>query len=135
MLGCLTAEVFIPYYHYARYLKFLTLVLFVYVARAFSVQVSRSRVIASPLAPDLLTDQDYLLTLFAGLELPVSRAIVGATILWGAALAVTRTDPMGMLFWSAASNGVVGVPMMIAVMLVVSNGREKNFRTTRTSES
>jgi len=69
------------------------------------------------------------------LELPVSRAIVGATILWGAARAVTRIDPMGMLFWSAVSDGVVGVPMMIAVKLVVSNGREKNYRTTYTSES
>jgi hypothetical protein len=137
----------------------------VYVARAFSVQVSRSRVIASPLAPVLLTDQDYLLTLvwrrhhptgllavpvFAdsaayavveafglrwSLELPVSRVIVGATIPWGAALSVTRIDPMGMLFWSAVSNGIVAVPMMIAVMLVVSNGREKNYRTTHTSES
>src|ERR1700688_465576 len=33
---CLTAEILIPYHRYARYLKFLTLVLFVYVITAFS---------------------------------------------------------------------------------------------------
>ena len=46
-LACLTAEVFIPYHRYAGYLKFLTLVLLVYVATAFSIQVpwsSRDRI-------------------------------------------------------------------------------------------
>jgi len=66
------------------------------------------------------------------LELPASRAlgfygIVGAATLAGAALAVTRIDPIAMLFWSAVINGIVAVPIMIAVMLVVSKrgAREK----------
>ena len=62
------------------------------------------------------------------LELPASRAlgfyaIVGAATLGGAALAATRIDPIAMLFWTAVINGVVAVPVMIAVMLMVSNGR------------
>ena len=56
------------------------------------------------------------------LELPASRAlgfygIVGAATLGGAALAATRIDPIAMLFWTAVINGVVAVPIMIAVMV------------------
>jgi Mn2+/Fe2+ NRAMP family transporter len=38
-LGCLIAEVFIPYHRYAGYLKLLTSVLLVYVAAAFSLHI------------------------------------------------------------------------------------------------
>ena len=38
-LVCLIAETFIPYHRYAGFLKFLTLVLLVYVVAAFSVQI------------------------------------------------------------------------------------------------
>jgi Mn2+/Fe2+ NRAMP family transporter len=66
------------------------------------------------------------------LELPASRAlgfygIVGAATLGGAALAVTRIDPIALLFWSAVINGVVAVPIMIAVMLVVSKVRGRGL--------
>jgi Mn2+/Fe2+ NRAMP family transporter len=62
------------------------------------------------------------------LELPASRAlgfyaIVGAATLGGAALAATNIDPMAMLFWSAVINGIVAVPIMVAMLLVVSSGR------------
>ncbi len=258
-LACLTVEIFVPYHRYAGYLKFLTLVLLVYVAAAFSVGVPWDRVIASTLAPAVLLDRDYFLTIVAvfgttispylffwqasqeaeesrlsyrralasgdqplahsfsqisidtwigmtfsnliaffiivttaatlnahgvtkietasqaaealrpiageftfalfaagiigtgllavpilagsaayavaemfglrgSLELPASRAlgfygIVGAATLGGAALAATRIDPIAMLFWTAVINGVVAVPVMIAVMVMVSNGR------------
>ena len=258
-LACLTVEVFVPYHRYAGYLKFLTLVLLVYVAAAFSVGVPWDRVIASTLAPAVLLDRDYLLTIVAvfgttispylffwqasqeaeesrlsyrrafasgdqplahsfsqisidtwigmtfsnliaffiivttaatlnahgitkietasqaaealrpiageftfalfaagiigtgllavpilagsaayavaeafglrgSLELPASRAlgfygIVGAATLGGAALAANRIDPIAMLFWTAVINGVVAVPVMVAVMVMVSNGR------------
>jgi hypothetical protein len=36
---CLTAEIFIPYHNTVGYVKFLTLVLFVYVAAAFTIEV------------------------------------------------------------------------------------------------
>ena len=59
------------------------------------------------------------------LELPASRAlgfyaIVGAATLGGAALATTSIDPIAMLFWAAVLNGVVSVPIMVAMMLTVS---------------
>ena len=62
------------------------------------------------------------------LELPPSRAlgfyaIVGAATLGGGALAATNLDPIAMLFWTAVINGIVAVPIIIAVMLIVSNRR------------
>ena len=62
------------------------------------------------------------------LELPASRAlgfygIVGAATLGGAALAATRIDPIAMLFWSAVVNGIVAVPIIVAVMLMISDRR------------
>jgi Mn2+/Fe2+ NRAMP family transporter len=59
------------------------------------------------------------------LELPASRAlgfyaIVGAATLAGGALAATNIDPIAMLFWTAVINGIVAVPIMVAMMLVVS---------------
>jgi NRAMP (natural resistance-associated macrophage protein)-like metal ion transporter len=62
------------------------------------------------------------------LELPANRAlgfyaIVGAATLGGGALATTSIDPIAMLFWTAVINGVVAVPIMVAMMLVVSSGQ------------
>ncbi len=61
------------------------------------------------------------------LELPASRAlgfyaIVGAATLGGAALTLTNIDPIAMLFWSAVINGVAAVPIMAAMMWVVTRG-------------
>ena len=43
--------------------------------------------------------------------------------LGGAALAATNVDPIAMLFWTAVINGVVAVPIMVAMMWVVSSRR------------
>ena len=61
------------------------------------------------------------------LELPASRAlgfyaIVGAATLGGAALTATNIDAITMLFWSAVINGVVAVPIMLAMMWIVTRG-------------
>jgi NRAMP (natural resistance-associated macrophage protein)-like metal ion transporter len=255
-VACLVAEVLIPYHNYAGYLKFLTLVLFVYVAAAFTVEVPWSKVIASMLVPKVSLDRNLLLMMVAifgttispymffwqasqeaeesrlshrrkygkqlapgedyfthisidtwigmsvsvfiaffimvttaatlnahgvtkidtaaqaaealrpiageltfalfaagiigtgllavpvlagsaayavaeafgmrgSLELPADRAlgfyaIVAAATLGGGALAATNIDPIAMLFWTAVINGVVAVPIMVAMMLVVS---------------
>ena len=63
------------------------------------------------------------------LELPASRAIgfyaiVAAATLGGSALLATKIDPIAMLFWSAVINGIVAVPIMIAMMIVVSGRRD-----------
>ena len=66
------------------------------------------------------------------LELPASRAlgfyaIVGAATLGGAGLAATSIDPIAMLFWAAVLNGIVSVPMMVAMMLTVSGKMRPNL--------
>ena len=261
-VACLAAEVLIPYHNYAGYLKFLTLVLFVYVAAAFTVEVPWSKVIVSMLIPKVSLDRNLLLMMVAifgttispymffwqasqeaeesrlshrrkygkqlapgedyfthisidtwigmsvsvfiaffimvttaatlnahgvtkidtaaqaaealrpiageltfalfaagiigtgllavpvlagsaayavaeafgmrgSLELPADRAlgfyaIVAAATLGGGALVATNIDPIAMLFWTAVINGVVAVPIMVAMMLIVSrtNGKE-----------
>jgi Mn2+/Fe2+ NRAMP family transporter len=258
-IGCLTAEVLIPYHAYAGYLKFLTLVLLVYVAAAFSVSVPWGKVVVATFVPRISPDRDFLLTvvavfgttispylffwqasqeaedsrlshrrqygkqadhgdgyfgkiatdtwigmivsnliaffiivttaatlnangvtkidtaaqaaealrpiagnltfalfasgiigtgllavpvlagsaayavaeafgLRASLELRPTRAlgfyaIVSAATLGGGALAVTNIDPIAMLFWTAVINGIVAVPIMIVVMVLVSDAR------------
>ena len=255
-IACLAAEVLIPYHRYAGYLKFLTLILFVYVAAAFTVQVPWGKVLVSTFVPTVSLNADFLLMIVAvfgttispylffwqasqeaeesrlshrrkygkqlapgenyfthisidtwigmsvsnfiaffiivttaatlnahgvtridtaaqaaealrpiageltfalfaagiigtgllavpvlagsaayavaetfglrgSLELPANRAlgfyaIVGAATLGGGALATTNIDPIAMLFWTAVINGVVAVPIMMAMMLVVS---------------
>jgi len=59
------------------------------------------------------------------LELPASRAlgfygIVGAATFGGAVLATTRIDSITMLFWTAVINGIVAVPIMAAIMFMIS---------------
>jgi Mn2+/Fe2+ NRAMP family transporter len=70
------------------------------------------------------------------LELPASRAIgfyaiVSAATLAGAALTLTKLDPIAMLFWTAVINGVVAVPTMVAMMLVVSRDASAKLRLPR----
>ncbi len=64
-LACLIAEVFIPYHSYAGYLKFLTLILFAYVATAFTVRIPWGEVAVATFIPHLSLERDFLLTLVA----------------------------------------------------------------------
>ena len=64
-LACLLAEVFIPYHRYAGFLKFLTLVLLVYVIAAFSVHIQWTEVLISTFVPTVSFDRDFLLTIVA----------------------------------------------------------------------
>jgi Mn2+/Fe2+ NRAMP family transporter len=64
-IGCLTAEILIPYHAYSRYLKTLTLVLFAYVATAFSIHIPWGHVAVATLVPRLSWDRDYMLMLVA----------------------------------------------------------------------
>jgi len=59
------------------------------------------------------------------LELPARSArgfygIIAAATLGGVALAATKVNVVAMLFWTAVVNGLVAVPIMIAMMLLVS---------------
>ena len=64
-LLCLIAQVFVAYHRYAGYLKFLTLVLFVYVGAAFSVHLPFGHVVLLTLWPHLSRSRDYMLTVVA----------------------------------------------------------------------
>jgi len=64
-IGCLIAEILMPYRRYARYLKALTLVLFAYVLAAFSIRIPWGEVLEATFLPRLSWDRDYLLMLVA----------------------------------------------------------------------
>ena len=79
--GSLAAEILVPYRRYSRYLKVLILVLFAYVAAAFTVHVQWRDVLAATFVPRLSWDRDLALMIVA---------IFGTTI-----------SPY-MFFWQAA---------------------------------
>jgi len=64
-LGCLLAEILIPYHRYVGYLKFLTLVLFVYVAAALSLRLPWPQILLAALLPRLSGGHDWALTIVA----------------------------------------------------------------------
>ncbi len=68
----LVAELCIPYTRYAKYLKWLTLCLFAYIAAAFFVHVSWPAVMKSAFWPHLQISRDYLTALIAVLGTTIS---------------------------------------------------------------
>jgi NRAMP (natural resistance-associated macrophage protein)-like metal ion transporter len=64
-LGCLGAEILIPYHLYSRYLKMLTLVLFAYVVAALSIHIPWGEVLNATFIPRLSWDGDFLVMLVA----------------------------------------------------------------------
>ncbi len=51
-------------------------------------------------------------------------AVIAAGIVLGIGVDLSPLDPIKALFWSAVVNGVIVVPIMIALMIVGSNGRQ-----------
>jgi NRAMP (natural resistance-associated macrophage protein)-like metal ion transporter len=64
-VGCLAAEILIPYHTYSGYLKILTLVLFAYVATAFTVRIPWGQVLVATFVPRPSWDRDFMLMLVA----------------------------------------------------------------------
>jgi NRAMP (natural resistance-associated macrophage protein)-like metal ion transporter len=64
-IGCLAAEILIPYHTYSGYLKTLTLVLFAYVATAFTIRIPWGQVVVATVVPRLTWDRDFMLMLVA----------------------------------------------------------------------
>jgi NRAMP (natural resistance-associated macrophage protein)-like metal ion transporter len=64
-IGCLAAEILVPYHRYSGYLKALTLVLFAYVAAAFSVNIPWPEVLHATFLPRLSYDRNFTLMLVA----------------------------------------------------------------------
>ena len=48
-------------------------------------------------------------------------AVIACSTLFGIAIDWSPIDPVKALFWSAVLNGVVAVPLLVAMMLIVSN--------------
>ena len=71
-LGCLIAQTLVPYHRYAGYLKYLTLVLFVYVAAALSLRIPWGRVALSTLVPAFPDTRAAQLTIVALLGTTIS---------------------------------------------------------------
>ena len=64
-LACMTMQIFIPYRRYAPILKWLTLVLFAYVATVLTVQVNWADAFRQTVWPALSMSSDYLLMVVA----------------------------------------------------------------------
>jgi len=99
-IGCLAAEIVIPYSRYSTYLKALTLVLFAYVIAAFTVRIPWGQVAAATLLPHLEWNRDYMLMLVA---------IFGTTIspymfFWQASLEAEDRKLRGKKSGNAAHN-------------------------------
>jgi NRAMP (natural resistance-associated macrophage protein)-like metal ion transporter len=69
---CIMLQVFVPYHRYAPILKGLTLVLFLYVATAFTVEIPWSEAMLKTVWPGLSFTWDYLLTVIAVLGTTIS---------------------------------------------------------------
>jgi Mn2+/Fe2+ NRAMP family transporter len=64
-MGCLAAQILVPFHSYSQYLKILTLVLLAYVGAAFSVHVAWDQVLVATFIPRLSWDRDLTLMLVA----------------------------------------------------------------------
>ncbi len=59
-------------------------------------------------------------------------AVIGAGIVLGIAVDLSPLDPIKALFWSAVVNGVIVVPILVALMIVGSNAKQMGkFVATR----
>ena len=71
-IASLLLQILVPYSSYVKYLKWLTLSLFAYVATAFFVRVSWYEVLHATVLPQLLWSKDYLTGLIAVLGTTIS---------------------------------------------------------------
>jgi NRAMP (natural resistance-associated macrophage protein)-like metal ion transporter len=83
-LFCLTTQIVIPYRRYAQFMKLLTLVLFAYVATAFSIHVPWSEVVTATFVPRLSWNRGFILMLVALLGTTISPYL----FFWQASLEV-----------------------------------------------
>jgi Mn2+/Fe2+ NRAMP family transporter len=98
-IGCLAAEILMPYHSYSKYLKVLMLVLLSYVAAAFSIRIPWGEVLSATFIPQVSWNRDLMLTLVA---------IFGTTIspymfFWQASLEVEERKLRAASGASAAS--------------------------------
>lgn len=100
---CLSAQIAIPYRQYARYMKLLTLVLFAYVATAFTVHVPWHEVLLATFIPHLSWNRDIILMLVAVLGTTISPYL----FFWQASLEVEERRIMERRKTAPLKNGAV----------------------------
>jgi len=71
-IATLLLEVFIPYPTYAKFLKYLTLSLFAYIATAFLVKQDWTKVLLSTVLPNISLNRDYIFNVVAILGTTIS---------------------------------------------------------------
>jgi NRAMP (natural resistance-associated macrophage protein)-like metal ion transporter len=81
-LACVLLQMFLSYRHYADYLKWLTLVLFAYVATAFLTQVHWKDAAYATFVPKISLNGSYIATFIGVLGTTISRYL----FVWQAAL-------------------------------------------------
>ena len=50
-------------------------------------------------------------------------SVIGAAVALGLVIDYSGLDPIKALYWSAVVNGVIAVPMMVAMMVVATNAK------------
>jgi NRAMP (natural resistance-associated macrophage protein)-like metal ion transporter len=100
---CLSAQIAIPYRRYAQSMKLLTLVLFAYVATAFTVHVPWHEVLLATFIPHLSWNRDVILMLVAVLGTTISPYL----FFWQASLEVEERRIMERRKTAPLKNGAV----------------------------
>ena len=60
--------------------------------------------------------------------------VIAAAMVIGMALGFSPIDPIKALYWSAVLNGVISVPLMMAMMIVVTSKRQMGDFTATLSQ-
>jgi NRAMP (natural resistance-associated macrophage protein)-like metal ion transporter len=71
-IGSLLVQIFVPYRKYVRYLRWLTVVLFAYVAAAFTIHVPWGKVLVATFFPSVSGNSEYWMALVAVLGTTIS---------------------------------------------------------------
>jgi NRAMP (natural resistance-associated macrophage protein)-like metal ion transporter len=96
----------------------------------FSIGIIGTGLLAVPvLAGSVAYAAGELFAWPTGLEHPLQKAcgfygVIAAAILFGIAVDLSPLDPIKALVWSAVVNGVIVVPVLIAMMIVASSSRQ-----------
>jgi NRAMP (natural resistance-associated macrophage protein)-like metal ion transporter len=105
----------------------------------FSIGIIGTGMLAVPvLAGSVAYAAGELFTWPTGLEHPPQKArgfysVIAAAILLGIAVDLSPLDPIKALVWSAVVNGIIVVPVLVAMMIVVSKPKQMgDFVATRT---
>ncbi len=141
---CLALEIYLPYRRYVTYLKWLTLVLFAYVAVALVANVSWAAVLAGIVRPKVPLSSDMLTVIVAVFGTTISPYL----FFWQAALEVEEVDadPKAHALKQSPSQAPsqlrrinidtyvgMGLSNSIALFIIIAQPRHYRYRDARHS--